>query len=280
MKALDCLTRLPKPAVVILALVLIALVGAADLKTGYEISFSIFYLLPIMLAAWALGLWWGVGLSLLSAATWLWADVTAGHRLTLIITTWNDLMQLGFFLLITSATATIKRMLELEQELARTDGLTRIANRRAFYEMAEAELDRARRYPHPFTLIYFDLDGFKSVNDNHGHGAGDEVLQAVAGELRKNSRASDVVARLGGDEFAVLMPEIGAPQAPVAVGKVHKVLLDLMISKGLGVTFSIGAITFVTVPASVDAMVKMADELMYSVKNGGKNALKHQTYLE
>ncbi|HTC77354.1 MAG TPA: diguanylate cyclase, partial [Terriglobales bacterium] len=100
--------------------------------------------------------------------------------------------------------------LAAEKELSRSDPLTGLPNRRAFYEVALAEADRARRYRHPLSLAYLDVDNFKQVNDDYGHDAGDELLVRVAEVLRRNLRNNDIVARLGGDEFAMLLPETPA----------------------------------------------------------------------
>src|SRR5256885_14076907 len=101
-----------------------------------------------------------------------------------------------------------------------TDDLTRLENRLAFYELAGREFERARRYAHPFTIAYFDLDDFREVSHLFPHQVGDEMLRLVAGAARHSVRGSDVVARLGGDQFALLLAEAGPAAARGAGGKV------------------------------------------------------------
>jgi diguanylate cyclase (GGDEF)-like protein/PAS domain S-box-containing protein len=169
--------------------------------------------------------------------------------------------------------ALLSEALAREKDDARLDFLTRIANRRAFYEIAFTESARARRYGRSLTLIYLDLDNFKQVNDTYGHEVGDELLIEVAATIRSNVRTTDTVARLGGDEFALLLPETDQDAALLVTNKLREVLLNSMQRKNWPVTVSIGLVTFSTPPESVEEMVKQADAVMYSVKARGKNSI-------
>jgi len=147
-------------------------------------------------------------ISIASAITWLIADFTSGHIYShSAIPYWNMSVRLGTFLIITFLLSTLKSALEHEKELARTDSLTGIANRRYFIELANMEINRACRYKHPFTIVHIDLDNLKAVNDRFGHSTGDTVLRLVVNTIQNNIRATDIVARLGGDEFVILLPE-------------------------------------------------------------------------
>jgi diguanylate cyclase (GGDEF)-like protein len=172
----------------------------------------------------------------------------------------------------------IRSAMEREKELARTDPLTGAMNSRAFGELATAELHRARRYERPFTLAYVDIDDFKAVNDRFGHSTGDTLLRLVAETMKHNSRAVDVVARVGGDEFVVLLPETGPGPAQVVSRKLQERLLGVVQQNGWPATFSIGAITFISPPATVDEMLRLADRLMYSAKKSGKNQIRHEIH--
>ncbi len=165
----------------------------------------------------------------------------------------------------------LKTLLANEQELSRVDPLTMVPNRRGFYESLEKERVRTVRYHRPVTLGYINVDNFKKMNDTFGHTMGDELLVAVAAAVRTNLRISDVVARLGGDEFAVLLPETDAIGSERVLKKLRLKLLDAMRERGWDVTFSIGAVTFLDPPASLDILVRMADETMYAIKARGKN---------
>jgi diguanylate cyclase (GGDEF)-like protein len=172
----------------------------------------------------------------------------------------------------------LKSALEREKELARTDYLTGAVNSRLFFELVQMEIDRSQRYEHPFTLVYIDLDNFKAVNDQFGHTTGDLVLRAVVSYAKKYLRKIDVIARLGGDEFALLLPETNQESAGVALTKLQGGLLEEMRQNNWPITFSIGVLTCNVAPLKSDELVKMADELMYSVKRGSKNAIRYSTY--
>jgi diguanylate cyclase (GGDEF)-like protein len=172
----------------------------------------------------------------------------------------------------------LRLALENEAELARLDPLTRLANRRAFFELLEAERSRTIRYGRPLTLVYLDLDAFKQVNDSMGHAVGDELLKTVANTLRTSLRASDTVARVGGDEFSLLLPESGLGTAEVVLRKLQSRLLTAMHEQHWPVTFSMGAVTFLRLPESCDEMLHAADQLMYEVKTHGKNGIAVETY--
>ena len=183
-------------------------------------------------------------------------------------------MRLTFFISMAVILSKLKSALETEKELANKDSLTGLSNRRSFFETADAELKRARRYGRPLTIAYLDLDKFKEVNDQQGHQEGDRLLRAMADSLRNCTRSTDAVARIGGDEFVVLLPETGEEAAFSAVQKIHQEVLQTMREHQWQVTLSIGALTLVEPPDDVDEMVRDADHLMYSAKESGKNSIK------
>lgn len=256
----------------------VAIVGVADSLTGNELSFSLFYLIPVVLVTWFAGRSLGLVVSVVAAATWLGVDSLAGSSNSqLIIRLWNAAVRLGFFVVITLLLPALKE-LEREKELARVDHLTRAANRRRFHEAVQAELDRSVRYKRPFTIGYFDLDGFKSVNDKFGHRTGDRVLRAVVNRGKTKLRRTDLLARLGGDEFAILLPEIDQDSAKIIIPMIQDQLLDEMQGNGWPVSFSFGALTYQNGATTTEELIRRADELMYSVKNKGKNGIAYGTY--
>jgi diguanylate cyclase (GGDEF)-like protein len=153
--------------------------------------------------------------------------------------------------------------------LARTDELTGLLNRRAFLRAAEQEIERQARYGGEFSIMLLDLDGFKSLNDEHGHFVGDLALRNLAEAIRNNIRRADSVARIGGDEFVVLMPN--TPRAACA-GICHQLrgaIAGGMMDSGYAITASIGSVTFEQPPESVNAALQRADEAMYRAKHNG-----------
>ena len=195
-----------------------------------------------------------------------------------VIAWWNTGISLITFLLTTFILSSVRSALEEEKKLARSDPLTGIANRRSFIELLGAEMHRAWRYKHPFTIVHFDLDNFKTVNDRFGHSTGDALLCLLAQTIRENIRATDTIARLGGDEFAILLPETGPESARVIIQRVQKLNLDVMERNGWPVTLSMGVVTFISPPTTVDEMLRLSDALMYGAKNNGKNTIKYEVY--
>ena len=264
---------------VLVGFILIGLIGIADFLTGYEMSFSVFYVLPIAIVTWFTSRRLGLITSLAGAFVWLGADMISGHSYSYpLIPIWNTLIRLVFFVIITLLLSTLSRMMEREREFARVDKLTGAVNLRFFYDLAQIEIDRLKRYKRPFTLAYIDLDNFKTVNDQFGHLVGDQVLYIVANSVRKYLRKTDVVARLGGDEFALLLPETNEESARVALPKIQDGLLEEMQIGNWPITFSIGVLTCSVAPHKTEELVRMADELMYSVKRESKNSIKYSSY--
>ncbi|MDQ4072558.1 MAG: GGDEF domain-containing protein [Actinomycetota bacterium] len=153
-----------------------------------------------------------------------------------------------------------RRARQAAEHAALTDPLTGLANRPAFYHRLAVEWERAIRYERPIGVIVLDLDGFKEVNDAHGHAAGDEVLRQVGAGLGRRIRASDLVARLGGDEFAVLAPETPGPGL-AALAELVRGVVD-----GLPVGVSTGWAEREHADPEARAMVCRADEAMYANK--------------
>lgn len=261
------------------ALVIVSAIGLVDLLTGYEIGFSLFYLLPISLVAWRAGRWPGLITSTFSALAWLAADILAGqtysHR---AIYFWNTGIRLGFFLAVTLLLSVVRKYFERDQKMARTDFLTGASNSRHFYDLLQAEIDRYQRYRHPFSLAYLDLDNFKSINDRFGHFTGDQVLRAVATNVQGQLRNVDILARLGGDEFVLLLPETDSQAAAIVFPRIQHALEEEMTRNGWEVTVSIGVITCLGDINNPEDLIRMADELMYSTKQNTKNAVNFGLY--
>jgi diguanylate cyclase (GGDEF)-like protein len=268
--------RRSKPFVVTAALLLVALLGVLDYLNGPDVSLLIFYAVPVFVAAWYAGRGAGVLACAASGLSWFAvAHATSEHYASPLIAYWNAFVRVGFILILAHLVAAFRRSLRQESELARTDYLTGAFNKRAFAEAAEAEVQRARRHGHAFSVVFMDVDDFKLVNDRHGHSAGDRLLKLAADTLRANVRAVDVAARLGGDEFAVLMPETDDRSAQVVLRRVRRQLREAARREGWTVTFSAGLITWVEPSASVDEMLRAADELMYAAKRHGKDSVRH-----
>jgi len=229
-------------------------------------------LIPIFLATWYSNLRTGYILTGVSIITWVVSNNLAGEKFSYeAIRYWNAFVRLAFFGLNVFLLDTLKKTLNDEQRLAHTDSLTGAFNRRAFYRLAEIELLRSRRYFHPFTIAYFDLDDFKTVNDRFGHQVGDAVLHDFIEIVQANTRETDLLARLGGDEFVILLPETDQAGAKQAIRKLQMGLSREWNLESESLTVSIGVVTFTSSPGSVDEMLQVADNAMYKSKSLGKN---------
>ena len=166
-----------------------------------------------------------------------------------------------------------KKELQLFDQATR-DPLTKCYNRRQFDELAKKEIQRSRRYNHPFCLFMIDADHFKNVNDTHGHAVGDLVLQALADCCRRTLRETDIVARFGGEEFVILLPESAIENAfRVAERlriKISKLVVKNEQNENVQFTVSIGLVSS-TVTDDIPEMLKMADESLYVAKENGRN---------
>lgn len=277
--AIKWLERQPRWAVVAAALVLALLLGIVDALTGFEISFALFYLLPVCLAAWAAGRGAGALMAVVCVVAWLIADQVAGQAFSQpAVAYWNAVARFGVFVVVALLLAEFRRLLILERQLARSDQLTGLLNRRAFFDVVEAELERARRFSHPVTLLFLDIDNFKSFNDALGHEAGDHLLERVAGAIGATIRTVDSAARLGGDEFAILLPETDQRMARVVGTRLREALHASGPSDAPVLSASIGAVSCVVMPDSVDALVAAADSLMYQVKRSSKDDVRYIEY--
>lgn len=270
--------RVSKPVWIGLGLALLGGVAYLDYVTGLELSFSLFYLLPISLLAWTVSERFGLAVAVVSAIIWQIVEILAGVRYSSVFPyVWNSIIRLGFFFL-PVLIIRLNRAMQREQALARTDFLTGALNTRFFREMAQMEIDRAFRYQRHFTLAFIDVDNFKNINDTFGHTEGDTVLRAIATKIKTHLRKTDIIARVGGDEFVVLLTETDAQTAPAVISNMQRALLKEMAENGWAVTFSIGVLTLTAPQISVDEMLRRADQLMYVVKNGGKNNIQYASH--
>ena len=254
----------------VLAFTGIAVIAALDYWTGHEISFSVFYLLPVALLAWRTSLRPAIVAAVLSAVLWYSADVSSHEYSHPAIGVWNAIARAIIFVFAAVVLDRVRTLLVRERALARTDPQTGLYNLRAFEELLDRELARSQRTGRAFTLAYMDLDRFKAVNDRFGHAAGDLVLREVGTKLATTLRGIDATARLGGDEFAILLSETDGAQARLGLARIQKsislTLRSIRAASEVGVSASIGAVVYSGGTATSDELLGAADVLMYQAK--------------
>ena len=254
----------------LVVIVVFAFVATIDKITGREVSFSLFYLLPVALVSFR---WRGAPGQLaafVAASAWLSIDLWSGNQYSHpLIPFWNATVRFGFFSLIAWLLDRLHSAVEQQTSLARTDALTGLPNRRSFEELARRELARADRLGSPLALAIIDLDDFKLINDEQGHAAGDRALCMFAATTRRIFRSVDVAARMGGDEFALLLPDVARHSALQALHRFQTALLDDHsgpISCSIGVAHIVGG--------DLDDALRHADQALYRAKASGKGAIE------
>ncbi len=269
----------PRWKIAILATLLIALLSMVDLAIGFELSFSVFYLLPVALSTWYADRLVGLATCLVCAATWVLVDYTSGHTYShAAIPFWNGAVRLGFFVVVAQLLLRLRVALATQQALAQRDALTGVPNRRTLYERYRLLAALAERNGQPLALGYMDIDGFKRANDTLGHKTGDEVLQQVAALVAARLRGTDMVGRLGGDEFVVLLPDADAAIAVTVFTDLQCALQHLARQRQWPIGFSIGVGVFHAPAPDIDTALGWADQRMYEVKRGGGNRVLVAAY--
>lgn len=168
------------------------------------------------------------------------------------------------------------RLSQRLHEMSTRDGLTRQLNHRAIYERLTEELERARRYRYPLSVILCDMDHFKEVNDTHGHLAGDAVLREGAAVLRSSLRAGDLLGRYGGEEFLAVLPQVELEAARAAAERLRVALEGLPASPEVRITASFGVASMDELGsgATSDLLVSLADRRLYEAKAAGRNCVR------
>ena len=258
------LVRLRPAQAWVLILFCIDLAALIDFLTGPDIWFGPGYLLVICVAAWSLG--WRAG-QLTGIACMVLTFAINGVSLypyggaELI---WNLAMRFAAISIVVAIVAGVRRAYLREWWLARTDILTGALNRQAFFELAPPAIDTQRWR----LLVFADLDGLKKINDFQGHAAGDACLQAYGAAVGKIIRRDDIFARLGGDEFVIFMSVMDEAAARIVAARLHEAMNNTPAGNGT-LSCSVGALMVPPGDASIDDLVRSADNLMYEAKQRG-----------
>ncbi len=170
--------------------------------------------------------------------------------------------------------AQIKSLSAKLRDIAYTDSLTHIYNRLHFAHFLDAEIDKAKRYKSKFSIIFFDLDHFKDVNDNFGHLVGDEVLECVTDIVSKANRSADIFARYGGEEFIILTPETNLSGALIHAERLRNDIEKHNFKTAGRVTSSFGVTEFNPETDNVETLLERVDKALYLAKEYGRNRVE------
>ncbi len=263
-----------KYTILYIALALFLFDEYLDYITGPELNLAYFHLVPIFLIVWNSGFLAGAAYSffctiVIAVIEWM-TSYPSGHGFS-SNEFLNGCANLVFFLIFSFVLDRLNKNLDKVTYMAERDGLTGLLNFQTFFQKAGQEMKANAQKGLPFTVVYFDMDNFKQINDTLGHAEGDEVLVLVGNTLKTNLRKNDLSARIGGDEFVLMLPDLSMAQAEARIPEIFEKLNHVMRESNRDVTFSAGAVTYVRAPQSIKDAIRDADGLMYKAKKKGKN---------
>ena len=258
------------------------LIFAVDFATGSLIGFAGYYMLLVIATVWYVG----AGMAYLFSAL----SVVSMILVVEYAPPYGIFKDFSFFLKcidITSKGISVflgcylgikfKEEMEILHKMSQTDSLMGTVLSEVFRERVATEMVRSERYARPLTLVYFDIDKFKEINDAYGHGTGGNVLKKTAEVVNSSLRKHDALGRMGGDEFAILLVETGYEEAKRIVERIQEDLLEAMLKFKTAITFSFGVVTYLgKEKIDVNSLEKQADTLMYSVKNTTRNDIRYK----
>lgn len=276
--------RIGSTAAALITVLALAAVALIDLVTGTTLSFGFLYTSVTAFAAWCLRE--RAGLAVATTGIVLMAMINGfystspleGLGLATPAAIWNTVSRALVMYLVALVVGGLRYGLEVERWRAGTDGLTGALNRAAFLAAMAEKIGEAQRRAQALVLAYIDLDGFKKVNDRFGHSAGDDVLRGFATAAARTIRAEDLFGRIGGDEFVALMVVPTCAEGDGMAEMLHARLTSTLAATGYPVTCSMGAaVVEAAEVVDAEALIKLADAMMYDVKRQGKNALASGT---
>ena len=269
------LRELPDWAIFAIGMALVAAVAAFRITVAHDIPVADFLLIPVAGIGWLVRDRAYAYIAAASTAAVTVVIAVAGQAAAPLVAALAAAgVRFALYLIVLALLGGIRQMQVAREKEARTDYLTGALNARAFEEAAIAEIERGRRYGQALSLLYLDVDDFKSVNDTFGHREGDSVLAELSHVMRCAVRTNDLVARLGGDEFAVLMPEANRFSALAVARRVRDEVGRVTTPDGHAVRCSIGVASYAAPPVAVDELIHDADTLMYSAKEQGKDRIE------
>lgn len=273
MKKLDLSTLHPVIFYAIITLML-AIVSMSDFLAGQDLSLFLFYLIPIYLGSWYRGRTTGIVTACLSGLLWRLVDnyvslIPLGYGMMIS----SLLMRIILFSMIALLVVNNKKLYVQMKQMAYTDIKTGAYNYRAFAELSKGLLNTSNREQIVMSLAYFDMDNFKLVNDQHGHLAGDMVLEKFAGIVNHAIRSSDLFARIGGDEFVALFVGSTPLEAQKILIRINERFKQTMLDLGYTVSLSIGIIEIPPESTSIEDHIKKVDQYMYKAKALGKDRI-------
>jgi diguanylate cyclase (GGDEF)-like protein len=253
-----------------IAIVLSVGVLLIEFYTPGDFATSVVFLAPIIWVTWVTGRAQGIVVACVLTVGWGILKDFGGEYSSFLLLTWAVVGHLIFYLLAVQVVHLGQLLNEKTRILAHSDTLTGLANTRELDSRGRLAIAQSKRDGTPLTLAFIDVDYFKSVNDTVGHARGDKVLQELALTLQECVRETDVLARIGGDEFIVLLPATGTEPARTVLQRMAARVAERNPHE-LGLTLTVGAVSYASPPDDFEQALHEADELMYQGKKQGRN---------
>jgi diguanylate cyclase (GGDEF)-like protein len=272
---MSVLNTLPKAAVMGLSIILILVIGTIGVLISSPASLLIFYLIPVVISTWFVGVRFGfvaAGLSAIAIAYGQWIPSQ------LALSLWNGGVAGLVGCVVADLIHRIKISTEIERQLSRTDASTGAINRRFFMELLEAEFNRAERYRFPMTLVYMELDNLAEINQRLGYQKGDELLYQFVEQLSEALRANDVVARLSDDEFAMILPQTNDSQAQQVFTRILPELKTALEAEDVPIECIFGVMTFLAMPEDFTVLNDEAAKFLKKIKADGQSRLAFEIW--
>jgi diguanylate cyclase (GGDEF)-like protein len=256
-------------------------VGFLDYYTGFDISILLFYLIPVCLTAYFSGFRPGLSTVIIGSAVWTVIYSLTNHTAVLSsVFYWNSALTFCIMLLNCFLSYYLNKKIRKEKEGQQKDYMTGLPNRMAFLEMIEHEIVRSKRYSHALTVAYIDIDNIKQLNAAFGIQMGDSILKISSKTIKDNVRVSDFVSRIDDHTFAAVFPETKDDASVPIINKIRNLLAEIKLVKEnpFDITFSVGCITFETIPENLDELINKMNGIMDSIKQSGKNSILFEIY--
>ncbi len=250
------------------------LISAIDMAIGYKVSLIVVHLLPVLLVTWFASPRWGffllVVMTVIGVLGQNWLAPPSVPMFYRYLERGSDFVAISILILVQ---ARLRQAYRNARRQARIDALTGCLNRSSFHQQLQDEVARQKRYGRVHSLLYLDVDEFRTVNETLGHQAGDVLLAEVGRALRARVRRTDSVGRMGADEFALLLRETDQAAAMSIAAEIKQDLERIARGYRWPVCFSIGIVCFSRPPSDADVALRLAEELMNEAKQRGKDAL-------
>ncbi len=260
-----------RPRSFLVALVAAIAVAMLDAVTGNSPSFTAFYALPVLLAAWGAGVPGGIAMALIAGAAVVAMGFVLGHPYpTTFPFVFDTISETGLLVVIGVLTAALRTATDRARATTRTDVVTSIMNRLGFSERLSIELDRHQRYRRPFTLVLVHCDGLGDLAALDA----ERPVRMIGRTLGASVRRTDAVGRIEDDVFAIVLPETGRDNA-LLVAQMLRDKLDIdMRREGRAMSFGLGLVTFMEPPETADSALATAERVLGEARQAGKNRVR------